>query len=363
MRHMIINRPMANRTVRGFQCEANLLDEIEHQLARYFEGFKCIRIEGDQGNGSSYLLHAIANEYKNKVTHCAFLQFKEGDKFSDLTPYHLNNLATIQVVFIDNIHFILGNQQEEKALVEFLSQLAQNKVQVFYSSIREESIDHKLMIENPFSDALLGIILKPLSTELKFSWAQRLLKKHVLDEVPHELFEINQSNADFLKGLQRYIDAYNAKMGANHREMRQQSQQLKELEIRLLRTNLAILELEPRKDEVIRDQQYEKAADLRDEQKTLEQELIAIREAFNQLPILPRPSKMAMDLYHNYTRLLIILSANENSFLQMIKDIRNKIDSLNEKKKSLSTEHQKAERLELYQELVEWTNVLNKYTI
>ena len=363
MRHMIINRPISDRTFNEFQCEANLLEELKHQLAARFKGFKCIRIEGDKGNGSSYLLHALANEYNKLEISYTFLQFKEGDKFSELTPYHLKNIDSLNAIFIDNIHLILGNSGEEKLLTDFLSKLANKEVQVFYSSISEETIDHKLMIEHPFSDALLGIILKPLSTEKKYSWASQFLSERALTEIPNEHFIQQQSNAEFLKALDPYITKHKRIMGSNFKEIRLQQEQLYNLELRWLEVNTARLELEPRKNEVIRNQQYEKAADLRGEQKDIEAQISTIREEFDQLKIVPRPSKQAMDLYHNYLRLSILLNSSESSFLQMIQEITNKLDALNNQKKSLAGEHQKTERLELFQELVGWSNVLDKYSI
>ena len=75
-----------------FKAEAELLKEVKHQLYCQFEGFSVIRVESDSGNGSSHLLHAIANHLLQNGNSTAYFHFKEGDSFINLTSYHLNNL-------------------------------------------------------------------------------------------------------------------------------------------------------------------------------------------------------------------------------------------------------------------------------
>jgi predicted nucleic acid-binding Zn-ribbon protein len=126
---------------------------------------------------------------------------------------------------------------------------------------------------------------------------------------------------------------------------------------------LAILELETKKNEIIRDQQYEKVADIRQEQRVLADELDAIENELAALSIQPKPSQKAMNLYIHSLKIEKCLNANKDSFLSAIDTIKGKLEEINEQKKELTLESDKALRRRVFQDNVNWTNVLERYTI
>ena len=92
MKQTIYTQPNKEYRIAGFVGEENLLRLIKQNLSNKFSEYGCIRIESKEGNGSNYLLHSIANYLTKMDSKCTFLQFKAGDKFSDLTKYHLQML-------------------------------------------------------------------------------------------------------------------------------------------------------------------------------------------------------------------------------------------------------------------------------
>ena len=361
MKQTIYTQPNKEYRIAGFVGEENLLRLIKQNISNKFSEYGCIRIESEKGNGSSYLLHSIANYLTKMDSKCTFLQFKAGDKFSDLTKYHLQNAHLLPYLFIENIHFILGNKLEETELVNFITKLAQNNVQLFYSSIQEETIENKIMIEKPFSKNTLGIILHPLSTELKYLWAKGFVNNKTLKNIPKEIFEKNESNADFLLSIQPFISEYKSNLGINFDEINNQKDLLNDLEIRFYRVKLNILELNSIKSDAIHNQQYEKAADIRDEQIKLESELYEIDKTLLDLAIKPRPSKEAIGLYIYYNYLLNHLRANENSINHTVDNIENKLIDLNEQTKTMNNIQDQLELLEIQQEIFNWKQILARY--
>ena len=363
MKHLIVTHPRVEKQLSTIQVETELLEELKHQLHCQFEGFSIVRVESDLGNGSSHLLHAIANHLRQNGNSTAFFHFKEGDSFINLTSYHLNNLHTTPFVFMDNIHHITASSYERDELLKFLQLIADNNGTLIYSCETEEALDNRLQIEKPFSGPSLAFYLKALKREDKLKWAEQLLDDKTVEELDASFFEESISNAQFLKSLSPFIEQNAKEFGNNYAIMRQQEEALYQLELRMLRTQLAILELEPRKNEIIRDQQYEKAADIRQEQRALADELETIERELAALSIEPKPSQKAMNLYIHSLKIEKCLNANKDSFLLAIDTIKGKLEEINEQKKELTLESEKALRRRVFQDSVNWTNVLDGYTI
>lgn len=363
MKHLIITQSRVDKQLSTFKAEAELLKEIKHQLHCQFEGFSVVRVESDAGNGSSHLLHAIAYHLRENGNSTAFLHFKEGDSFINLTSYHLNNLHTKPFVFMDNIHHITSSVYERNELLNFLQLVAENKGTLIYSCNTEESLDNRLQIEKLFSERSLAFYLKALSKEEKRKWAAQLLDDKTVQELDPAFFEESISNAHFLKALSPFIEQNAIENGSNYAMLQQQEEALYQLECRMLRAQLAILELQPKKDETLRFQQYEKAADIRQEQRDLADELETIEHELAALAIQPKPSQNAMKLYIHSLKIEKCLNANKDSFLSAIETIKGKLEEINEQKKELTLESEKALRKRVFQDSVNWSNLLDRYTI
>jgi hypothetical protein len=363
MKHLIVTQPRIEKQLSTFYLEAELRETLKHQLHCQFEGFSLVRIESDPGNGSSHLLHAIANHLRQNGSLTTFFQFKEGDSFINLTSYHLNNLHKVPFVFMDNVHHILSSIYERNELLKFVQLVAENKGILLYTCETEEALDNRLQIEKPFNEASLAFYLKALKRHDKLKWAEKLLDEKTVEELDPTLFDEGISNANFLKSLKPFIEQRAIEFGINSAVLRQQEETLYQLELRMLRTQLAILELESKKKEIIHNQHYEKAADIREEQRRLEAELEAIEHELAILSIQPKPSQIAMNVYIHTLKIENCLNANKRAFLSGIHTINEKLEEINEQKKELTLESDKSLRRRVFQDSVNWTNVLERFTI
>jgi hypothetical protein len=363
MKHSIINPPHITKQLSTFRANQELFKLLNHEINCQFEGYSIVRIESETGNGSSHLLHAIAHQLRNERNSVSFFRFKKGDSFCDLTPYHLNNIHNIPFVFMDNIHHVWKSDQEINQLLEFLKLLAENKGVFFYSCQTDEEYVFPLMIQEVFSGKSMSVSLKALTEAKKIEWAQQLLNEMIVAELPNDLFEDSISNENFLKSLASYIEQHSINQGTNYAKIKQQNEALYQLEVRMLRTQLAILDLEPLKRDNIQKESYEKSAEIRHEQIRLAKELENIEKDLKALSIQPRPSRMAMNLYIYSLKIEKCLNANKDAFLFAIKTIDDKLVELEARKKELTLESDKTIRLAVFKKIVDWSNVRESYTI
>jgi protein-arginine kinase activator protein McsA len=361
MKHMIVSNPKADLQLNRFKGNDALIGDLHGYLNSEFEGISTLRIESLSGNGSSFLLHAIANELKSRGARLSFLQFTEEEGFDELTSYHINEVLSSPIVCMDNLHFVLKNAQQKEKLGLFLRELAARNGKLFYAYKHEERSDNKLFIEKSFSQTNLTFHLEPISSNDRKLWAIELLNKATSDKIPQELFDVKNSNKEFLQSLQPIIQQHKEELGINHREIRAQQETLHNLEVRLLKVKLEILELHQIKNAVIRDQQYEKAADIREQQKSLYSKLEEIKKELDALEIAPKPSEAAMRLYIQYTSLQKTFQIDEEVLLNTIDVMNEKLNELNCMKKSLNPEFQKNERLALFQKIAAWTDTLARF--
>jgi hypothetical protein len=363
MKHSIINPPNVDKQLSTFKADPELLKLLSNEIDCQFKEYSIVRIESETGNGSSHLLHGIANELRNEGKAIVFFRFKKGDSFSDLTPYHLNNIQNIPFVFMDNIHHVWKSDEERNQLLEFLKLLAENNGVFFYSCQTDEEFVFPLMIQKLFSGKSMSVSLEALTEAEKIEWAQQLLNEMIVAELSKDLFEDSISNENFLKSLAPYIEEHSNNQGTNYAKMKQQNEALYQLEVRMLRTQLAILDLEPLKKDNIQKEYYEKSAAIRHEQIKLAEELENIEKDLKALSIQPRPSRMAMNLYIYSLKIEKCLNANKDAFLFAIKTIDDKLAELEARKKELTLESYKTIRLAVFKKIVDWSNVRESYTI
>jgi hypothetical protein len=363
MKHSILNPPHVDKKLSTFKASPELFKHLNDEIDCLFKGYTIVRIESETGNGSSHLLHGIANQLRIEGNSVSFFRFKKGDSFSDLTPYHLNNIHNIPFVFMDNIHHVWKSDAERNQLLEFLKLLAENNGVFFYSCQTDEEYVFPLMIQKLFSGKSMSVSLKALTEAEKIEWAQQLLNEMIVAELSKDLFEDSISNENFLKSLAPCIEEHSNNQGTNYAKMKQQNEALYQMEIRMLRTQLAILDLEPLKRDNIQKENYEKSAGIRHEQIKLAEELENIEKNLKALSIQPRPSRMAMNLYVYSLKIEKCLNANKDAFLFAIKTIDDKLVDLEKRKKELTLESDKTIRLAVFQEIVDWSNVRESYTI
>jgi hypothetical protein len=363
MKHMIFCTPKVEMQLASFKGDESLINEVKGYINSQFNGFSTVRITSDSGNGSSFLLHAIGNEFRKAGNKFSFLHFTEEDKFEDLTKYHLSDILSRPIVFIDNVHFVLEDFEQKEKFGAFLKELGERNGKLIYACRKEDRLENQLFVNKSFSDSTLNFYLEPILNNQRKVWATEKLNEYEVGKIPEELFSIKNSNSDFLKSLQPYIDEYNLDHGMNYKEIREIEESLYHLEVRILRNRLAILELEPVKNIVIKEQKYEKAADIREQQNVLSMELNEIRNELDAFVITPKPSESAMRLYIHYISLQNTFKVHEESLFYAIELMRNKLDQLNIKKKELDIESEKDKRLQVFREIVNWTNTLNRFFI
>lgn len=358
---MIVCTPKVEMQLTSFKGDEKLINEVKGYINSQFEGFSTVRIAADSGNGSSFLLHAIGNEFRKAGIRISFLHFTEEDKFDDLTKYHLSDILSSPIVFIDNLHFVLENFEQKEKLGAFLKELGERNGKLIYACKKEDRLENKLFVDKSFSDSTLNFHLEPILNNHRKIWATEKLNEYEVGKIPEELFLIKNSNGDFLKSLQPFIDEYKLDHGMNYKEIRKIEENLYNLEIRMLRNRLAILELEPVKNIILKQQQYEKASDIHEQQNVLSVELDEIRNELDSLAITPKPSESAMRSYIYYISLQNTFKVHEEALFYAVELMKNQLDQLNIKKKELDLESDKNERLRVFQEIVNWTDTLNRF--
>ena len=175
MKHTLYTIPDPEKQLLSFKAIANTIKLIRDLIANRCEGYSSIKIQSEPGNGNSYLLHAIANSLKKKGQGIAFLNFKGNDQFSDLTPYHLNQLMNCHFVFMDNVELLMANEKDTKKLIEFIDDLERKDITLIYACHSSEiQVTVKAMNE-VFSSPSLIINLPPISDQERIKWAESYL--------------------------------------------------------------------------------------------------------------------------------------------------------------------------------------------
>jgi hypothetical protein len=363
MKHMIVCTPNIEKQLTRFIGDQKLINDLLGYIDTRFEGFSVIQITSDTGNGSSYLLHAIGNELRKKGVKISLLHFTNEHNINELTNYHLNDIFNSSFVLMDNLHFVLENKAYNDTLAAFLKDLNVHNCKVIYACKQEDNLTKNHFVENSFSDATLNFHLEPIPATERKKWAIEKMSNKIITTIPDDFFTNNNSNRDFLNSLQPYIDNQMIDSGLNHKEIRILNDKLSALEVRMLQNRLANLELNPAKNSAIYEQEYEKAADIREQQHLLSTELAQIKLELDALSITPKPSNSAMRLFIYYSTLQHTFKAHETALLESIDFMKNKLEQLNESKKVLDIESNKEERLKVFQAIVDWTETLNRFII
>jgi hypothetical protein len=363
MKHMIVSTPDVEKQLNDFKGEAGLTREIEKLIQAKFQAFSVIRIEAESGNGSSFLLHAIANEFRKEGSSFAFLHFEQVNNFEELTEYHISSVLTSPFVFIDNLHFIVENEAQKEKLGKFLQAFAAKNGILIYASRKLENLVTQDYFDAYFSEATLNVQLEPVTSSVRKVWASEKLNELTSEKIPEEIFLKESSNRDFLLTLKPYIDEFKFHQGTNFKELRLQEYQLKDLEMQRLKIKLSLLELNTLKYQALRDQGYEVAADLRYEQNKLNEKLSRIHEEMNAMQITPKPSEKAMRLFIYYASLKKQMDSDRDSFYSAIEWMQTEIENLQKELKEKNVDTDKSERLRITKQIVNWLDTLDKFHV
>jgi len=363
MKHMIVSTPDVEKQLNDFKGEAGLTREMEKLIQAKFQAFSVIRIESESGNGSSFLLHAIANEFRKEGTSFSFLHFEQGNNFEELTEYHISSVLTSPFVFIDNLHFIVENEAQKEKLGKFLQTFAAKNGTFIYASRKLENLVTQDYFDAYFSEATLNVQLEPVTSSVRKVWASEKLNEGTSENIPDEIFLKESSNRDFLLALKPYIDEFKFHQGTNFKELRSQEYQLKDLEMQRLKIKLSLLELNTLKHKALRDQGYEVAADLRFEQNKLNEKLSRIHEEMDAMQITPKPSEKAMRLFIYYSSLKKQMDSDRDSFYYAVEWMQTEIEKLQKELKEKNVDTDKNERLRITKKIVNWLDTLDKFHV
>jgi DnaA family protein len=82
-----------------------------------------IVVWGDEGSGKTHLLQALSSQYQANGLNALYIPLQIDDDFS---PELLDGLEMMDLVCLDDIHSISGNQEWEVALFHFFNKIREN---------------------------------------------------------------------------------------------------------------------------------------------------------------------------------------------------------------------------------------------
>ena len=113
--------------------------QLVNALQEGFDG--CLFYWGGTGVGKTHLLHAICHEYMNKGAKPVYLPLDD----HELDPLILEGLENYDLVCLDNIHAVAGQDNWETALFHLYNRVQENNTCLVISSTRPlASLDVKL---------------------------------------------------------------------------------------------------------------------------------------------------------------------------------------------------------------------------
>jgi len=103
----------------------NYIAGENQQLIQSLENEKeqLIFIWGEKGSGKTHLLQAIAGHYQVREMNALYIPLQMDD---DFPPELLEGLEMMDLVCLDDIHHVIGNQAWEEALFHFFNQIRDN---------------------------------------------------------------------------------------------------------------------------------------------------------------------------------------------------------------------------------------------
>ncbi len=360
MKHMIYTIPAADKQLQTFKCDEETKCEIHDLLENGLSELDVLRIESEPGNGKSHLLQAIAIELREKRVRIAYLHFKEGDSFLDLSVYLHNDILNASFLCIENADIPLKHHSSAE-FIDFIKAFANNKGKLIYSLVSSKDENTSNRIESCFDGKLNILSLPPISSEIRKKWAEEILGKLKYEKLPEDLFTVAQSNKDFLVALAPIKQGIQLLKGNDYAFNQRFEEQINTIRLELRKRNLSIAELQLEKAAIIRKQEYEKAADLREKEReylreirNLHQWVKNLREELHFVP-------GHLNLLFSLTVLQNEFETERNAINQLNTAINLRLDALEDDinyKKQLGTEVQWTSEME---ELREWKAAIDGF--
>ena len=360
MKHMIYTHPEAEKQLSNLKGNQAIKETIHLLIDSDFKDLSVIRIEADPGNGSSHVLQAVGNKLKQLGKRITFLRFMEDESFASLSPYHHAEILSSPYLFIDNLQILLKNGSCE-AFLNFLKQFAAHSGKLIYSSRNTSDDDEIKKIGACFNEKGAVFTLHPLNHEERKKWVSELIRGPISEEIPEEIFSDERSNQAFLQELAPFIQRFKRMRGEDHEFNRNYEDRVLEMRVVLRTLQLDLAKIQIEKSKTIRDQLYEKAADLREEERSILSALNELLKSFytlkNELPFTPGMINlqfMARVLYEEFEG---VTRAAETITLIL----EDRINTLKQQVHHLKETDQATLKKEVFKELMLWQEAYKKF--
>ena len=361
MKHMIYTRPTPEKQLSVFLMNEQLSAMIDGWIESKLDDISLLMIQADPGNGSSHLLHAIANELRKNGVKLTFLQFRKTDSLSDLSKYHLDDILKSRYVFIDHIEALLNHADEWPETESFLNKLAENNCKLICTIPLAEEKMILSLLGIPFHNKPAVIKLSRVSSSDRIEWAKVLMEGNDIQEIPDELFHADVSNGAFIESIEPFILQMKLRKGNDHVFKNEYRVQLDMYRLNLRRIQLELAELAIEKSTSIRLQQYEKAADIRGRERDLFARRLElwsrIKKMYEELPFTP-------GLVHEHFMTIALLNELEvkNTALRTLNKRMNKhLNELEEKWERIKEKGETRSNRSVVEELRDWQQAIDLF--
>lgn len=361
MKHMIYTRPSLEMQLSSFRINEEQMTIIQQLIESELEDISGLFVCAEKGNGSSHLLNALANEIRKKGNRIAFLEFRGSDSLINLSKYHFNDIYKNRFVFIDEIGLAFRNNVEREEIEQFIHDLAVNNCKLIATvSPQDEPMIRTLADSHGFGKCQT-IDLGPLEREQRVKWCKELLEMDSLVQIPTELFEVSNSNAEFLESLNPFIQELKLRKGQDYVFMQTYLDQLNELKLELRKNQLEQSELEIEKVDCIRSQRYERAADIRMREKNLlaqnHKTWKKVKKLQDDLPFYPG----LLDLHFRTIILLNELEVKNTALRTLSKRLNKHLNELEAVFQSSQEVPESKNKGPLFSELKEWEYAVDRF--
>lgn len=280
MYHPVFSYVKLNMTFTNFVTErqTGIIGLLHELIQNDFQGIKKLRIRAEHGNGSGHLLHAIGNELKAQNIRISILEISKGDSWNELGIRHFNIIRGNKIVLIHHLDRVLMDPEFGPQFLEFYKSFENEDTVLIYTSTSDfdESQEPKLI---EFLENTNEIYIEPLTAALKKKWVKSLFDEDFANEIPEELFLEKISNHAFIERIEALkIKKVKEVPSGSHTQASvildiMDSRYRKALQIKLKQ-----LDLELKKNQLIKEQKYEAAANVRNEILELNDQLKDILE-------------------------------------------------------------------------------------
>jgi hypothetical protein len=359
---MIHTRPKPHKQWSKFIVNDEQKSIIQQWIDSEMREIPMLVIHAKKGNGSSHLVHAMANEFRKKGVRMIFLSYgpmKDDSILAVNVPQQ--EIIEQQLVFIDRIELGFKSNEARRELEAMLTKLAVKKCRVVCSMTPSEKRLLPLLTKIPFYRNAMKWELKPLNPAERLKWCKMLLERDDLEGFPDEASTSHGSNAAFLNTLRPHIQEMKSRKAKDHSFVQEYTNQLIELNLLIRKKQLEQAKLACEKAKAIRYQFYEQAATIREREKELTIHKLdlfnSLKTLYRELPFMPT----FFDLHYRTIALLYEFDSKANARKFLTQKTEKYLHSLN---KELLAPKKKGKSLKdgkILTELRDWHHALSKF--